>query len=401
LGRIETHQVVFDNDDHAIVISTAEQDRTVLDDGTEVWGPGVLCQWQRFRRSGDDLYALDGSNQYTPLSGPQIASLLENCANTGGTKRPVHSILQGQSASSDFLTSVLDRIEDRMPTYHVVVTDHRYVLGELALECAKQLDFVQTNVLFLLYDVADWKSFHGMWKYVTHQTTWLQAIEASKQFVRGDMTRREFHDLFDPASSTYLFAKYVVLPDVSDVKRLAQGIGRSALFLDDQRLHSRKVDQIDIPGTLTSTLTTVMTVETKKYPSNVVGKVQELIALAKRFGMYPEMVNLWDAVRYSFVVDWFVQFGDLFRDVDDAMDVENYFPVHHVIMSEKWEQTMAGAVVLGEDYDRFAIDGVLAYKLYTRWITEEIPLPPVSLSWESALGNHLVESGALILQRIR
>lgn len=50
--------------------------------------------------------------------------------------------------------------------------------------------------------------------------------------------------------------------------------------------------------------------------THLVELVDQLDSVVQKLGLYPGMVNLWDMIPYSFVVDWFLPLGDIFQQLE-------------------------------------------------------------------------------------
>lgn len=269
--------------------------------------------------------------------------------------------------------------------------------GQLAIECAKQLRYVDRNVLGLIFDVTEWRNIHSLWKNLTTSAPWQAAsAECNRVFRQHKGNWRSYRRITRPVASVYLGTKYGVLPTSDDVRRLFQGIRKFSSFRKKQRLHSRRVTSVVYPDACYGLHTAVLTVQCGQFSDDVSGKAMKVIAGMKAFGMYPETVNLWDRLAYSFVLDWFVQFGDLFEDVDWYLNVKDYFPVDYCVLSEKWSKGVTATSMVPAN---MPATGIVEFSYYTRWISGSVPLPTVSLNAKSSADKHLTEAAALILVR--
>ncbi|MGD7175660.1 hypothetical protein [Ralstonia pseudosolanacearum] len=50
--------------------------------------------------------------------------------------------------------------------------------------------------------------------------------------------------------------------------------------------------------------------------THLVELVDQLDSVVQKLGLYPGMVNTWDLIPYSFVVDWFLSLGDIFQQLE-------------------------------------------------------------------------------------
>lgn len=355
---------------------------------------GRVTMWSR--RNGliyaHGTYSISGSY----YSGSQQLAYLASIPSTGGTLYPTVALTEtSYGDTSELVDELSESIRRQLSRSSLHLDEHPADFSELALECSAQMKVVDQNVLLLVLDVDDWRHFSTLWKNFANSRGWKRALRSYKQLKRGG-NMKDLINMFKPGSSAYLFGKYAVLPSVSDVKRLIAGVQRSSLYLKRQRIHSRRVTSLDEPTALSAQHTAVITVQCSQYPSDFLGITQRAIAGMKKWGLYPGVQNLWDMLPYSFVIDWIVQYGDLFKDVDEYLDQKYYFPVSYCVMSEKWEVSKSiSSIAPGSP-----ASGEVAFSYYTRWISREIPLPSVSLSVESTAGNHLLESSALVLQRL-
>jgi len=362
-----------------------------------------------FRRSSDGIYETGTTgNLWSPgatlyrFTSSEISSFFGPLEG-GNLISPTVFRSYGSDPDTTMLADYAALVEANSPYSSLDVSIHPVDYGDLAVECAAQLKYVESNLLFLLFDVANWRALYTQvkelvssreWAYLQRfaYLLWLE-VPGVKRNTKAKLLLREARVF----GSAYLLEKYVVLPNVSDVKRLIAGLEKFLLLRKRERLHSRRVTSTSSPNFLSCTHTAVLTVVCDKYPSGITGKIQEVIGGLKKWGLYPELINLWDALHYSFVFDWIIQFGDLFRDTDQYLNMKWYFPVEYCVMSEKW----VGERLVTDVTPGYPVTGVVRTSYYVRWISREVPLPSVSDSAESTLGNHLVESTALVLQRYR
>lgn len=357
------------------------------------------CQVYRYTSAGA-IYWVKNSGNFTTIEYrygfPNAESFINGAPTTGGTlvSKTGH-YYYGAAPSSGSAQSIISELGAHLSDLSLV--DHPTDFGELAVECARQLEYVDGNVLSLFFDIADWQRTMNQLRTLTSSPTWKRCLAAFRVTPgKGGNAMDRFLKIVKNPSEALLFWKYAVLPSVSDIRRLIEGLGRIAGLRLDQRLHSRRITQLALPGYRVFKHTAVLITECGAYPGGLSGWLQKAIGFAKRCGVYPELTNLWDVLKYSFVVDWFVQFGDLFNDIQQYQDLENYFPVHHCVLSEKWEAIAASTSIVP---DCPAL-GDVTYSYYTRWITREVPLPSISLEAGSQPYNHVVEASALIIQRL-
>ena len=130
-------------------------------------------------------------------------------------------------------------------------------------------------------------------------------------------------------------------------------------------------------------------VVTDRYPSVVMNVVREM----KQWGLYPTLLNSWDMVPYSFVVDWFVSFDDLFQQLDDRIFWQ-YFKVLSVCRSQKYTTVFSGKDLLSQR----SVFGDVTFTYYHREVRRHMDLPRIVLDTPSGFRNY-AELTALIVQR--
>jgi hypothetical protein len=403
-----TIQQVFYQGDKCVV-ATERHTGYVYRNGVIMSSPTLQTVYLKLRRNTAhaNIYShgtVTYSNENISLT--RVAALWASIPSSGGTSGGYADLRTVSAADPESLIPTIEASLNGM-LGEFVYDEHPVDFGDLSWECAKQLRYVEDDLFNVVFDVLEWRNFHAMWKSLVNLRGWKKALSAFKRLASPRKWRRhrkaiirDLVALFTPGSSSYLFTKYAVLPTVSDCRRLVIGIHR---FVDglpnDQQLHSRRITSLTPPPLCDSAQhTAVMTVSCAPYPTWFSGRLQSLIGEIKKWGIYPTVSNLWDILPYSFVIDWFVQYGDFFQDVDRFLYVKNYFPIHHVVMSEKWEyQVPAHSLVP----DSIPVTGAVDFTYYVRWISRELPLPSVSLEAETTADKHLLEATALILQRIR
>lgn len=362
----------------------------------------VFTQLAAYRRCGNGVMSwLSSQNSWVRLPDDDVETFRTTAFSCGDHyMTPACNVVVPPLSGEDF-SSIANGIEDYIRTYpgwaHLIQGQEPVDYGELALECAEQLHYVDSNVLLLAIDVNDWMHLHNLVKSVTNLPGWKRAYRVLKRIGRAGstVTFEDFFDVLRPTASFYLFDKYGVQTMISDLGRLKKGMVK---FLDQnrlQRLHSRRVVMLAPGSALFRRFTAILTVETDSLPIDPASSLQWAIGEAKNWGAYPSLSNLYDMLPYSFVVDWFVGYGDMVKQCDAYLDTENYFSLHHAVASSKWEAGYSSAEVLPGS----PVIGDIVYSHYTRWIMEELPLPPVNLPQGSGAINHGVESLALILQR--
>jgi len=278
---------------------------------------------------------------------------------------------------------------------HLYCDQHPADFGELAVDASKSLRYVDNNILLIVEDMIRLPEAAASLLQILSSGEWKAVLDGLSSLKEGAISLRNFRDIVAPFGQLYLSWKYVYAPNLSDLSSIGRGIAK-AMFSDKySRVHSRKVTEVPLPDERVLRHTAVFTAEVNTLGDRDWGMLQEFVYLGKRWGMYPELENLWDILMFSFVVDWFVQFGDFFQACDAYMNTENYFPVRYCILSEKWEYHLEVDEIVPLVYLPWASGNVIVSR-YSRWITREVPLPSVELSANTSLSKHWAEAGFLV-----
>lgn len=117
----------------------------------------------------------------------------------------------------------------------------------------------------------------------------------------------------------------------------------------------------------------------------------ELIDRLQRWGILPDIRQIWEVIPLSFAVDWFTSLSERLS-VFDAKHHFGRFPVEEYLFSHK-----VTAQVPAEIFYSGAV-GQLSMRYYQRTVASHTPQPSYFDSNPSQF-NNLVELGALIIQR--
>lgn len=390
---VVTTELYYDGDILAVVSTTKEG--TTYRDGVVVSNGSTSTLVLRYLRSGYDIRYLGQTTHSGSLTDTEITALLQAPHHAGWYNPPVWPSLISHGDTAPAAEAVFAAIRQFEAPF-LLRFGEPVDFGELSLECAKQMDYVDSNVLLLVLDVADWRNFHAMWKDIVNAKGWKDAYRLLTSLGRHS-SPKDLLRLMKPGSQLFLWWKYVFQTTSSDVQRLDKGIRDLLSRPLFRRVHSRKIVPLDIPSAKSASYTATMTVEVGAWPAGILGKIQEAIGMGKRFGVYPELTNLYDLLKYSFVLDWFTKFGDFLQQCQDYLDTENYFPINYVQMSSKWVATYSSTTIV----PGLPVTGDVDFFHYHRWISYELPRTPVTLDVGSGPLNHGAEASALILQRVR
>lgn len=133
-------------------------------------------------------------------------------------------------------------------------------------------------------------------------------------------------------------------------------------------------------GTATSVQTTRYNVYSDNYNCGVL----------KTLGLDLSMSNTWDLIPFSFVADWFINFGDVLRNLDNR-EVVSQISVHSVLTSNKNITTYYPLSDMG-------LYTLVRAVQYSRAVTKELPTPLISVSLLNPV-RHTTDGLALIIAR--
>lgn len=110
--------------------------------------------------------------------------------------------------------------------------------------------------------------------------------------------------------------------------------------------------------------------------------------ILKALGLDLNLSNTWDALPFSFVVDWFVNLGDVLSSLDHNTTVAS-LTIRTVISTTKRQ-------VRYQPLTSHCCDAVCSAITYQRTINDKLPIGRISFSLKNPL-NHIGEGVALIL----
>jgi len=272
---------------------------------------------------------------------------------------------------------------------------HPADFGVLTTEAASSLNYVDGNILLIIQDVVTLKELSANLAGILTDPDFFAIANIVKAFKGGKVRPRAIKRALAPYSDKLFSWIYILGPDIGDLKKVGEGVAKTLFSDRAQRVHSRKVSSVAVAeGELRHTA--VVTAEVAQYGQRDWLLAQEWIYLGHRWGMWPELANLYDLLAYSFVLDWFIQFGDLLEQVDNWLSTVNYFPYSYLICSERWTLRQPAEQV----FPFRGITGVVDVSYYRRWCTQDLPEPPVGLEVTTKVSKHWLEAGLLAAQRL-
>lgn len=243
-------------------------------------------------------------------------------------------------------------------------TDEDY--GELALEASKKINANNVNMIAFLRDLR-------------HPTELIPKLK-NLNSIKG-------------LADNYLTVKYGILPTVSDIKNIVEAFKKLGPYLDKNGFAT-------YGSVRTNTLNgdDYYIVKEQRVKLAIDNDDEGLTALfntLESWGGFPTFQNLWDLVPYSFVIDWLIDVGGLLERVDMRLRLLR-LGIRYVTMSRKLTvvKTVQPSVTA-------PLSGALTLVRYHRWVSDQCPVPPLSLQEGSGISNHWLESGALLAQRSR
>lgn len=191
----------------------------------------------------------------------------------------------------------------------------------------------------------------------------------------------------------YLSVNYGLLPTIDDLKSIFEAFQRSRPYLDKNGFKtynavyttsaSNKLADLDV------------TQRIKLAIANTDEGISSLASSIDNIGFLPTFENLWDLIPYSFVIDWFVNIGDILEKVDSGLRLAR-LPIKYVTTSLKLTTTLKE---LPETFTK-GLHGSLSMVQYSRGTSDKCPVPPIpSLGADISAHQHVLEGSALIIQR--
>jgi hypothetical protein len=101
--------------------------------------------------------------------------------------------------------------------------------------------------------------------------------------------------------------------------------------------------------------------------------------------LIPDLYVVWDFIPYSFMVDWFVPYGDIFENVDTNKKLEENFEIRDVLFSLKYTHEWNGLEVT--NYSRYRSLPFDLNGLY--WFSDTVA--------GKTMGKRLMDTAALFL----
>lgn len=262
----------------------------------------------------------------------------------------------------------LSRINEKVAA---VMSSRRRDLGDmrpLGNECIDQLGVIDANLYGFFRDLSS----------------------------AGDTVKSIWSFIKDPdiahGANAWLSNRYGDRLTVADVQEIIGSFSldgyRSAASLPTST-RTRMTDRLtDESFSYDLTLTMTLRCHPKDGIADVLRKMSD-------FGIGLELSNVWDLVPYSFVVDWFVNVGDLFEAIDRRL-YQSYWTIDTVVSARRIVSRplhQSALTFSGQEVaDLRSVD-------YDRMVEKSIPTMPFSLEFGCPDLVHVIDGTALLIQR--
>lgn len=256
--------------------------------------------------------------------------------------------------------------------------------GNLAYSAAKKMNVNNVNMLEFLYELKTPLSF-------------LVKLANLKKLPRNlTKIRRRARDLKTAggASDAYLSMKYGVLPTISELSEIMEAMKGLKPYFDKNGFKTYSAGYQN--SLIKDNLKYELYQHVKLAVEDEDAQLKRLVNQIESFGFLPNLENIWDLVSYSFVIDWFIDVGGLLARADSINRVSR-LDMKYVTQSRK-------TVVSGNISHRTSdhpFTGSVKWVHYHRWVSDQCPVPPLSLNTTFQDFNHWLESSALIIQRTK
>lgn len=252
-----------------------------------------------------------------------------------------------------FIEPIFDNIRRCLPF-------HDFDMGEMSYNCVMQFKDWDNNGIALAKDlvgtIAEVKDLIKLLKGIRNPKNW---------------------------ASLYLSSKYGLALTLSDIRSLVKALSTSKTG-DDFSKVSSSASWSD--GETTNVCHYGMYYQ--PYDGDY------LYYKLSRIDAWPDYVNVWDLIPFSFVVDWLVDIGGYLDRVDQRRAYNSYY-VRNDIISQKVTRIVEPRLIGLRGYD-----GFVNISRYVRTHTPNPSVPSLKLNVIQLTDfDHWVEAGALIVQK--
>jgi len=238
--------------------------------------------------------------------------------------------------------------------------------GELAQEAVEKLNAISTNMIAFLKDLR-------------HPRDLIPRLK--------NLSKLKTH------AGNYLSATYGVLPTVSDLQEIMGAFQRVAPYIDRNgfKTYTSVHQDSKEDGTMSYSLEQRIKIAIEDEDTDF-GRLSNEI---REHGFALTLENVWDLIPYSFILDWFVNVGDFLERIDTRLRMLQ-LKIRYATMSRK-ERTLMKV----EPTKLLPIVGTLEQVRYSRWTSDQCPVPPLFFRNQNTVSKHYLEASALLLQRTK
>lgn len=245
---------------------------------------------------------------------------------------------------------------------HFPLKDRHY--GDLAMEASSKVIANDVNMLQFLRD----------FRHPTQMIPKLKNLKSLKSY-----------------ANDYLSVKYGLMLTIADLSTIFDAFKRMKANRDRNGFKTYSAGHIE------SQVIGKNQYQLEQHIKLGIGDEDQLFELLEEgldmIGFLPTMEVIWDLVPYTFVIDWFVSLGGFLERLD-SRDRLRRLNIRYVTMSRKSSVVKVISPSLTSPYA-----GELVWVHYHRWVSDQCPVPPLSLKSNILNFDHWIEGTALLLQR--
>jgi hypothetical protein len=194
-------------------------------------------------------------------------------------------------------------------------------------------------------------------------------------------------------ASDFLAVDYGLLPTVSDIQEIFRSFSKFRPFIDSNGFSTYNASFLDSASS--GIYLTELEQRIKIAIDDEDDDLQKLMEKVDSMGFLLTLENIWDLIPYSFAVDWFINIGGFLERVDTRMRILR-LNIQYATMSKKYTTSM-----MLYPSPELPISGKLSSVSYSRWTSDQCPLPPFTFQNTTDVSDHWLEAGALLLQRTK
>jgi len=192
-------------------------------------------------------------------------------------------------------------------------------------------------------------------------------------------------------AGNYLCLQYGILPTISDLNHILEAFKKVKPYIDKNGFttysagHSSSYESGFITDSVSQQIKLAIANEDSLFDA--------LASKLDDWGFLATMENLWDLIPYSFVLDWFVDIGGLLHKVDARLRLAR-LNIRYVTMSRRATQSIKLPLS-----STFPYVGTVEKVQYHRWVSDQCPVPTLSVQTPFEVSGHWLEAGALVITR--